>query len=219
MFKKLILPVFVAMMMTGGMAYGQAFEVIAPSDLGLAAGSGTVNGIFDISGLLGVPSGSASVQIVNGNISSTDTWTVAENNPSTFILSGSSAVEVFINHGANLGSENFQNGSLARDGVTSAAGESFTLTSTLDPDYTFGQEANDFFVDYTGPETDQVESNSTGFVFVSDQPVSSFTVFSSNTTDFNNDYTLGFRATAVPEPASGMLLAFAGLFVLRRKRS
>ena len=74
-------------------------------------------------------------------------------------------------------------------------------------------------MDYTGPETDQVESNSTGFVFVSDQPVSSFTVFSSNTTDFNNNYTLGFRATAVPEPASGMLLAFAGLFVLRRKRS
>lgn len=218
MFKKLILPVFVAMMMTGGMAYGQAFDIIAPSDLGLAAGSGAVNGIFDISGLLGVPSGSASVQIVNGNISSTNTWTVGEGSPSTFILSGSTAVEAFVNHGANLGSD-IQNGSFPRDGVTSAAGESFTLTSTLDPDYTFGQEANDFFVDYTGPDTGQVESNSTGFVFVSDQPVSSFTVFSSNTTDLNNNFTLGFRATAVPEPASGMLLAFAGLFVLRRKRS
>ena len=199
---------FAAIMMTCSVSYAQLpFTTIAPSDLNLTAGNGAVNGIFDISSFLNEADNTVAIQIVNGNVSAVDTWTVGENNPTTFILSGSGAAEAFVNHGANLGSEDFQNGSLARDGVTSAAGESFSLdTSTLDSGFTFGNSGNDFFVDYTGPETNSLQTNSVGFVFESDQAVSSFSVFSTNTVNLNNNFTLGFRTvSAVPEPALSLI--------------
>lgn len=203
--------------------YGQAYTAISPGDLGFSTSSGPINGIFDIGLELGEASDTdVRLTIANGFVSSlTDSWTVSESESSTFTLTGPSATEVFINHGRNLGSEAFANGSLARDGFTSAAGETWTLASTVDASrYTFGQNANDYFVDYTGTETNQLEFNPVGFRFNSDQPVSTFTVFSSNTVDLDNNYSLGFRTVAaIPEPAAGMMVAMAGLFFVRRKRS
>ena len=223
MIKKSFLALFAVLTFSCGV-YGQGFTTIAPSDLGFSTASGPIDGIFDIGLELGEANDSdVTLEIDNGFVSSlTDSWTVGEGNSTSFILGGPSAVDVFVNHGRNLGSENFANGSDARDGITSASGETWSLdTGTLDTSrYTFGQNANDYFVDYTGTETDQLEFNPVGFRFASDQPVSTWTVFSSNTVDLDNNYSLGFRAvTAIPEPAAGMLLAFAGVFLVRRKRS
>jgi hypothetical protein len=204
--------------------YGQAFTTIAPSDLGFSTGSGPINGIFDIGLELGEANDTdVRLSINNGFVSSlTNSWTVGEGNSTTFNLLGPTAANVFVNHGRNLGSENFANGSLARDGITSASGETWSLdTGTLDTSrYTLGQNANDYFVDYTGTETNTLEFNPVGFRFTSDQPVSTWTVFSSNTTDLDNNYSLGFQAvSAIPEPSTGMLVALSGLFFVRRKRS
>lgn len=201
--------------------HGQAFTVIAPGDLGFSAGSGPINGIFNIGLELGEANDSdIQLEIDNGFVAGTS-WTVSNSESTTFTLTGTAA-EAFVNHGRNLGSENFANGPLARDGITAASGETWTLdASSLDTSrYTLGQSANDFFVDYTGTETNTLEFNPVGFRFDSDQAVSSFTVFSSNTVDLDNNYSLGFRAVqAVPEPTAGMLVALTGLFFVRRKRS
>ncbi len=221
MFKTSYFPIVAAVILTCSMSYGQGFMSVAPSDLGLVSGSGPINGIFDISSTLGEAANTITIDVSNGHVSSlSDSWTVSESNTTSFTLGGSGMAEVFVNHGRNLGSEAFQNGSRARKGITSASGETWTLDSSLDDDYTAGQSANDYFVDYTGLETNQLESNSFGFRWISDQVVSTFSVFSQNTVDLDNNYTVGFRTVlAVPEPAAGMLLAFAGLFILRRKRS
>ena len=194
--------------------------MVSPSDLGLAQGNTDVDGIFDISSTLGLPDSSVSLFIADGNVSSTsDSWTVAENLDTTFVFSGVE-VEAFVNHGSNLGSEAFQNGSLARDGIRAMAGETWTLVSNLDTDYTANFSGNDYFVDYTGNETNQLESNSEGFRWESDGAASGVTVFSSNTVDLNNNYTLGFRVvTAVPEPTAGLLLCFGAFCFTRRKRA
>ncbi|QEG21857.1 hypothetical protein [Mariniblastus fucicola] len=221
MIKTSFLAVVALVALTCSSAFGQGYFAVAPSDLGLPSGSGPINGIFDISGLLSESANTVTVQIANGHVSSiTDSWTVGEGTTTSFTLGGSSMAEAFVNHGANLGSEAFQNGSLSRDGITASAGETWTQTSDLDSDYTAGQSGSDYFIDYSGLETNQLESNSVGFRWASDQPVSTFSVFSSNTTDLNNNYTVGFRTvSAVPEPAASVVLAFAGLAFLRRKRS
>jgi len=222
MIKKSLLAVIALSMFMCSGAFGQ-FVTIRPSDL--TSQTGPINNIFDISGFLNAAPNTISLQVANGFATASDAWTVDENETTTFIVGGTNPVEAFVNHGANLGSEGFQNGSLSRDGITAAIGETWTLSSGLDTTrYTAGQNANDFFVDYTGPETNQVESNSvggvtTGFVWVSDQQVSTFSVFSSNTTDLDNNFGIGFRQiNAVPEPAAGMVITLAGLLALRRRK-
>ncbi len=219
--KKLQLTVFAAIVMSCSVSFGQIFTQIAPSDVGLGLGSNSVNNSFDVSGLLGLSANSVSLNVSNGFVSSTnDLWTVSESQSSTFTFSGIN-VDAFVQHGSNLGSEAFANGSASRDGMLAAAGETWTLISTLDPDYTAGQSGNNYFVDYTGSETNQLESNGVGFRWTSDQPATTFSVYSSNTTDLNNNYSLGFRqSAAVPEPTTGVLVALAtGMFFVRRKRS
>ena len=129
------------------------------------------------------------------------------------------------------GSPSFASGTsaTASDGVTAAAGESFTLTSALDElNYEQSQNGNDFLVSFNGVDTGNISVNQpngiqTGFRFASDQAVSQYTVFSTNTsfTDRDDNFTTGFRlaAVAVPEPSSAMLVGLSGLFFLRRKRS
>ena len=221
MIKKSLLGLLALVLFTGGTSFGQAFTPIFPSDLGLGVGAGPVNDTFSVGNLFGLSPGALSLTITNGNVAAgSNVFTVSETASATFAFSGPASVETFVNHGANLGSQSGQNGSFPRDGVTAAAGESFTLTSSLDSDFTFGTSGNDFFVDYTGPDTGVVEANSSGFVFVSDQAVSNFTVFTQNTTDLDNNFTIGARVvSAVPEPSSAVFLAFAGLVALRRKRS
>jgi len=219
MIKKSFLAVIALSLFACSTSYGQ-FVTIKPSDVGVS-GTNAINQLFDISSDLGQADNTTFLRVANGYISSvTDSWTVSESETTVFILEGPGMAEAFVNHGPNLGSEDFQNGSLARDGLTSALGETWTLTTTLDADYTAGQNASDYFVDYTGVETNQLESNSSAFRWFSDQAVSSFSVFSTNTDDLNNDYNVGFQAVnAIPEPSSGIVLALAGLLAVRRKKN
>jgi hypothetical protein len=220
MIKKIQFPIFAAILLTGSLAFGQSFTILSPSDLGRSASSEPVNEIFDISGQFSLPSNSVTLAVSNGFVTESDTWTVSEFESTTFILGGTEPVLAFVNHGANLGSENFQNGSLSRDGVTSAPGETWALISALDNDYSFGVDGDDYFVDYVGEETEQLESNSSGFQFASNEAASSFTVFSSNTTALNNNFNVGFAlVNAIPEPTSGVVLACMGLVFLRRNRN
>lgn len=202
-----------------GSVKGQ-FVPINPSDL--TTETGPITELFDISSQMGAANaGTYTLFVSNGFVTTDDKWTVDENETTTFILGGTGSLEAFVNHGANLGSEDFQNGSKSRDGIISAAGETWTLTSSLDEGrYQAGQEDNDYFVDYVGPELNSLQSNSVGFRWASDQVVSNFSVFSMNSTNLDNNYGIGFRTVnAIPEPAAGMLLALAGLTVLRRRRN
>ena len=219
MIRKSQLALFVAIAISCSTSYAQTFSRVAPSDLGLSQGESAINQVFDISSILGTPNGSVSLTVQNGFVSATsDSWTVSETESTNFSFSGLE-IGAFINHGANLGSQSFQNGSQPRDGITTLNGETWTLTSTIDDDYTPSFSGNDYFVDYTGDDTGNLESNGDGFRWQSDEAARGVTVFSTNTTDLNNNYTMGFRTiSAVPEPASGMLLAVGALVFVRRKR-
>ena len=231
--KKNFLTLFALLVLTCSNVNAQSFTPFTPADLnafnGLSLGNGdTFNGTSNIGSLFGLPATDVTLTIANGNIAN-GVWTVGENNSTTFALGGPVAVEAFVNHGANLGSPSFASGlsATASDGVTAAAGESFTLTSALDAlNYTQSQNGNDFLVSFTGNDTgnisvNQPNGNQTGFRFASDQAVSQYTVFSTNTSfaDLNDNFTTGFRVVAVPEPSSAMLVGLSGLFFLRRKRS
>ena len=232
--KKNFLTLFALGVLTCSNLNAQSFELFTPADLntfnGLNLGDGdTFNGTSNIGSLFGLPATDVTLTIANGNIAN-GVWTVGENNSTTFVLGGPVAVEAFVNHGANLGSPSFASGlsGTASDGVTAAAGESFTLTSALDAlNYEQSQNGNDFLVSFNGVDTgnisvNQPNGNQTGFRFASDQAVSQYTVFSTNTSfaDLNDNFTTGFRVVAIPEPSSAMLVGLtSGLFFLRRKRS
>ena len=206
MIKNFLLALFALAAITYSNVNAQAFTPIPPSALG-ASGGAAVGGNFDISSILGLSAGSVTLNIANGNANgAANAWVVSDSQSTTYTFGGTTAVEAFVNHGANLGSPSFTNGTgVPRDGVTAASGESFTLTSSLDSDYTAGSSGSDFFVDYTGPDTGVLEANSNGFVFTSDQPVSNFTVFSTNTSDLDNGFGIGVRVAAIPEPTAGVL--------------
>ena len=234
--KKNFLTLFALLFLTCSNVNAQPFQIFNPADLNAFNGLNLVNGdtfsgTSNIGSLFGLPSTDVTLTITNGNIAN-GVWTVGEGSPTTFTLGGPVAVEASVNHGANLGSPSFSSGSAATasDGVTAAAGESFTLQSTLDPlNYEESQVGNDFLVSYIGPDNGAISVNAPGgnqtdFFFTSDQAVSQYSVFSTNTSsaDLNDNFTTGFRiaAVAVPEPSSAMLLGLtSGLFFLRRKRS
>ena len=209
-------------------ASAQSFTFINPfTDLGIPnGGSGPFNSTFDISSELGLAPGSVNLNVANGftnAASASSSFTVNDANETVFTLSGTTPVFAQVSHGSFLGSEAFANGSQARDGVRSPT--SFSLVSGLDPGFQFGftPDANpltagggNFFVDNLSAGTG-LEQNSSSFLFESGSQVSNFTVFSNNTTDLNNNFSVGFAT--VPEPASGLLFAFAtGLIGLRRNR-
>ena len=220
MFKKSILPMFAVFALSCGVSFGQ-FTSIAPSDLGFGANAGPVNGIFDISTLMGEPANTVSLEVSNGFVAGTDVWTVSDTEITTYDLTGTSGAIAFVNHGRNLGSPSFQPGNGAsRDGISTAPGETWTLTSPLTSEYQSGFTANDYFVDYVGADDGVRHNNTVGFRWESDTAASSFSVFSSNSNVLDNNYSIGFRTVAaVPEPTAGLVLAFGGLLMLRRKRS
>jgi hypothetical protein len=220
MFKKSFLPIFAVFALSCGVSFGQ-FTTIAPSDLGIGTNAGPVNGIFDISTLMGEAAGSVSIEVTNGFVAGTDVWTVSDSEFTTFDLTGTRDAIAFVNHGRNLGSPSFQPGTgLSRDGISTAPGEDWTLTSALDADFQSGFTANDYFVDYTGADDGVRHNNTVGFRWESDQAATNFSVFSSNSNLLDNNYTVGFRTVAaVPEPTAGLLIAFGGLLMLRRKRN
>ena len=237
--KKNFLAFFALVVLTCSSANAQMFELFTPADLnninGLNLGAGdTFSGSVDIGSFFQLNPTDVTLTIGNGNVANNGTsWTVGENNSTTFSLGGPVAVDAFVNHGANLGSPSFAGASgisaTASDGVTAAPGESFTLQSALDEDnFEVSQSGNSTLVSFVGFDngaiaTNTPDGNQTGFFFTSDQPVSQYTVFSTNTSfdDLNDNFTTGFRiaATAIPEPSSAALVALSGLFFLRRKRS
>lgn len=223
MFRKLPLAIFITIALSYSATFGQGYQTITPSSVGVGTGSGPLNQIFDISDKFGLTAGSGAVTMTVNNAfvnQNNDTWTVSETESTTFILGGTVSVEAFAQHGGNLGSNDGTNGSGSRDGITTSTGENWSLVSNLDNDYTAGQSGNTYFVDYTGGDTGGVEGNSEPFRWESNQVISNFTVFSDNTTALNNNYTVGFRTVAVPEPSTGLLAAMVtGLFFVRRKRS
>ncbi len=228
------LAVIAAVTLMCSTSFGQ-FTFITPNNLSPSQGVGvgplgstgsTVN--FDISSNLGLSTGSVILGVDNGFTNATlsaagnSVWTVSDDEETTFTLSGSVPVRAQVSHGRFLGSDVAANGTQARDGIRTPATESWVLVSNLDPDYQQGSfqpgAVTTQFVDHINTSSTIIENNSTDFLWESTQAVSTFTVFSNNTTALNNNYSVAF--SAVPEPASGMLMTFAtGLFFLRRKRS
>lgn len=217
-------------------AFGQTFDFINPLlDLGIpTGGSGPFTTSFDISNELGFTApGSVTLAVSNGftNVNSgASSFTVSDSVETTFTLGGTVPVLAQVSHGSFLGAPDFINGSQARDGVRSPT--QFSLVSPLEAGYQFGftPDANpatanggNFFVDFL-PNTGALEQNQIAgvpqnFLFESADPVSTFTVFSNNTSDLNNNFSVGFAVASVPEPASGLLLVLAtGLVGLRRNR-
>lgn len=217
-------------------AFGQNFTFINPLlDLQIpTGGSGPFTTTFDISNELGFAApGSVTLEVDNGftnEFSGNSSFTVSDTEETTFTLGGTVPVLAQVSHGSFLGAPNFINGSQARDGVRSPT--EFSLVSQLETGYQFGSTADldpntvaggNFFVDFL-PNTGVLEQNQIAgvpqnFLFQSADPISNFTVFSNNTTDLNNNFSVGFAVASVPEPASGLLLVFAtGLIGLRRNR-
>jgi len=238
MSKKNFLAFFALVVLTCSSVNAQMFTAFTPADLNnfgglnLMAGD-TFSGSVNIGSFFQLNPTDVTLTIGNGNVANNGTsWTVGENNSTTFSLGGPVAVDAFVNHGANLGSPSFAGASgisaTASDGVTAAPGESFTLQSALDSNFAVSQSGNSTLVSFVGLDDGTIATNTpggnqTGFFFTSDQPVSQYTVFSTNTSsaDLNDNFTTGFRiaATAIPEPSSAALVALSGLFFLRRKRS
>ena len=228
MIKKTQLTIFAAMVLSCSMSYGQVFTTISPSSLGLNQGD-TFSGqqTFNIGTQFGQSASAVQLLINNGNVASTqDLFTTGQGSSVGFTINSSIPLEAFVQHGGVLGSQSAQSGTGVSDGLTAFGGEQFTLVSPLDSDFSSSVTPNasgsvTYAVTYIGPDTGNVESNSSAFRFVSNEPVSGFNVFSNNTTELANNFSIGFRAAAaVPEPSSTALLAMAStvLFVRRRRR-
>ena len=217
------LTIFAAITMTCGTAFGQGFTLLTPSSLGLNSGDSAINQIFNIGDQFGQAASAIQLQVANGNIANgADVWTVSETQSATFSILSSIPIEAFVQHGQNLGSSDFQNGSASVDGVIANVGEDFTLITALDADYAASSNGNNYSVSYIGPDTGELEANSVPFRWVSNQPVTGFEVFTTNSVDLNNNFAIGFRtaAAAVPEPSStAILVAASSLILLRRRRS
>ena len=231
MLKKSKLLICAALVLSCGVSYGQGLTTILPSDLGLSQGVTGVNQVFDVGTILGQANNSdVQLQVINGNVfSASDAWTVSETQTTGYVLSGT-AVRAFVAHGANLGSEDFQNGSNSRDGISTSPGSTWNLVSALESGYTPGSfngtDGTNLYVDYTGPETNQLETNTPGgvntpFRWESVGSVPSFGVFSQNTTVLNNNFSIGLAVvSSVPEPTTGVFALLAGgLMAVRRRRS
>jgi hypothetical protein len=224
MIKKTQLAIFAAMVLSCSVSYGQVFTTINPvADLGLTQGATGINQTFDIGLELGLTNDSAVQLLVsNGNVAaSNDLWTVSQSESANFQIVSNTPFDGFIQHGGVLGSQSAQSGTGVSDGFTAAPGQDWTLVSSLDNDYEDTINGNIYDVTYVGADTGNIESNSSAFRWVSDQPISAYTVFTNNSEELVNNYAIGFRnASAIPEPTSTAVIAFAStLLLVRRKRS
>lgn len=217
------LTIFAAIIMTCGTSYGQSFTQLTPSSLGLSPNTSAINQVFNIGDQFGVAASDIRLQVTNGHTANgSNFWTVSETESATFEILSSIPIEAYVQHGENLGSSDFQNGSASVDGLIANVGEDFTLISTLDTDYASSVNGNNYSVSYVGADTGVLERNSVPLRWVSDQPVTGFDVYTTNSLDLNNNYAIGFRtaASSVPEPSSAAILALASsLILLRRRRS
>ena len=208
----------------------QQFSTISPSDLVSNPTAGqtiNVNNV-NIGGLLGLNPSDVQVSVSNAVVAqNTNLFAVNDSNSTIFSYSGT-AVEAFVQHGQTLGNNfNAATQPVPQDGVSSTTPFALntSVTTSLNPGYSFGNTANDYFIEYTGP--DNANPNQVGspdaFRFESVGAVSNYTVFSTNNNGnvVNNNYSTGVvvAAAAIPEPSSVVVLALSGLLALRRKRS
>ena len=223
MINKTQLTIFAAIIVTCSTSYGQGFTLLTPSSLGLSPNTSAINQVFNIGNQFGQAPSAIQLQVANGHTANgADVWTVSETQSATFSILSSIPIEGFVQHGQNLGSSDFQNGSASVDGLIANVGEDFTLISALDSDYSSSVvNGVDYSVSYVGPDTGLLESNSVPLRWVSDQPITGFDVYTTNSLDLNNNYAIGFRTvSAVPEPSSAAILALgSSLYLLRRRRS
>ncbi len=222
MIKKTHLTIFAAMVFSCSISFGQVFTTISPESLGLSQGATGVNETFDIGDRFGQSASAVQLLVSNGNVAAgNDLWTVSQSQSTNFQINSSVPLEGFIQHGGVLGSQSAQTGTGVSDGFTAAAGQDWTLISTLDNDYDETINGDQYFVTYTGADTGEIESNGSAFRWVSDQPVTSYNVFSNNSQELVNNFAIGFREpNAIPEPNAAVLVAMAStLWFVRRKRN
>ena len=218
--RKLFLLLF-SFSLTQSVVFGNLVLVTA-ADLSYANGTTGINATHDISSLLGVSPGNFLLTITNGNVHAGGGWTVSNSQSTDFTLTGTGTATGMISHGANLGSDNFSNGPDSQDGFTAVSGESWTFVNAVDPDYTLFEIGNDHYLDYSGPETNQLEAHNTPIRWRSDSTITGFEVWSNNTLNLNNNFTIFFMAsTSTPEPSSLVLMLplLAGGVVRRRRRA
>ena len=210
---------FAAAVLSCSVSYGQVFTTISPSSLGFGQGATGITDTFNIGTEFGVADSAVQLLISDGNVAAAaDLWTVSQSVSTNFQIVSSVPLEGFIQHGGVLGSQSAQSGTGVSDGFTAAPGQDWTLVSTLDSDYDDNINGNIYDVTYVGPDSGNIESNSSAFRWVSNQPVTNYTVFTNNSQELVNNFAVGFRA--VPEPSAAMLIAFASsLCLLRRRRS
>lgn len=214
--------IFAAIILTCSTSYGQGFTLLTPSSLGLSPNTSAINQVFNIGNQFGQAPSDIQLQVSNGHTANgADIWTVSETQSASFSILSSIPIEAFVQHGQNLGSSDFQNGSASVDGIIANLGEDFSLITGLDSDYAQSTNGGNYSVSYVGADTGVLESNTNPFRWVSDQPVTGFSVYTTNSLDLNNNYALGFRTVnAVPEPSAFAALALASsLLLLRRRRS
>ena len=222
MIKKTHLTLFAAMVLSCSVSYGQVFTTISPSSLGLSQGATGVNQTFNIGNQFGQSASAVQLLVSNGNVAAgNDLWTVSQSQSSNFQISSSVALDGFIQHGGVLGSQTAQTGTGISDGFTAAAGQDWTLVSALDADYDASVNGNVYDVTYVGADTGNIESNSSAFRWTSNQPISGYTVFSNNSQELVNNFSIGFReSAAIPEPSTSVVVALAStLWLVRRKRN
>ena len=225
--KQLLL--IVAFSLLCGQAYAQdGFIEIDPESLGIdleeAPFGNAFTRDFDISSDLELAENSVILRIENGFLNGAGTsFTVSDSEETTFsIVEGSVAVLARLSHGSNLGGAN----DVARDGIRTAPGESFTFVSNLDDGFEEGNGnasgTGTLFIEFVGvpPANGEAASNSNNFVFESDGAFTELDVFTTNTSNFNNNFGFSVALVPVPEPASGLVLTcVVGSFLMRRKRS
>ena len=219
--KQLLL--IVAFSLLCGQAYAQEFIRIDPDSLGIDQPGGEVfNDEFDISSDLGLAENSVILRIENGFLNNSGgSFTVSDSEETTFSVEGSVAVLARLSHGSNLGGVNDP----AQDGIRTAPGEFFTFVSNLDDGFEEGNGnasgTGTLFIEFVGdPPANGAASNSNNFVFESDGAFTELDVFTTNTSDFNNNFGFSVALVPVPEPASGLVLTcVVGSFLMRRKRS
>ncbi len=222
MIKNTHLTIFAAMVLSCSVSFGQVFETISPSSLGLSQGDTGINQTFNIGTQFGESASAVQLLVSNGNVAAAnDLWTVAQSQSTNFQINSSVPLEGFIQHGGVLGSQSAQTGTGVSDGFTAIAGQDWTFVSTLDADYDDSINGNVYDVTYIGDDTGDIESNSSAFRWVSDQPITGYTVFSNNSQELVNNFAIGFRGpSAIPEPSSTAVIALAStLWLVRRKRN
>ena len=222
MIKKTHLTIFAAMVLSCSVSYGQVFTTISPSSLGFGQGETGINDTFNIGTEFGVADSAVQLLISDGNVAAAaDLWTVSQSVSTNFQIVSDVPLEGFIQHGGVLGSQSAQSGTGVSDGFTAAPGQDWTLVSNLDAGvYEDSINGNIYDVTYIGPDTGEIESNSNAFRWVSNQPVTAYTVFSNNNQDLVNNFAIGFReSSAIPEPSTPVVFALAStLWLVRRKR-